>query len=150
MIEINNLTTLKIEEDFLRKIAGEVLKKEGKENSELSLVLTGQGRIKGLNKKYRGKNKITDVLSFSSSRFFPVSGEKTEKLGEIAICLKEVKKKAGRYGLSFEKQIARTLIHGILHLLGYEHEKSVKEAEKMKIKEDQYLAKIFQSSETNS
>jgi len=64
-------------------------------------------------------------------------------LGEIVICLREVKKNAKRFSLIFEKELARVLIHGILHLLGYNHEKSEKEAEKMRKKEEYYLKLLF-------
>jgi len=111
MIEINNLTTVSIDEEFLKKVAEKVLEGE-KAKGELSIALVGQGRIRELNKKYRGKNRVTDVLAFPSNG-----------LGEIVICLREVKKNAKRFGSSFEKELATCLIHGILHLLGYDHEK---------------------------
>ena len=143
MIEINNLTTQKVKEGFLKEAAKKVLQIEGKENSELSVVLTGPGRIRQLNKKYRGKNKATDVLSFSSSKIFPNSG-KENNLGEIIICLKEIKKNAKKYQTGFEKELVCALVHGILHLLGYEHEKSAKNSKKMKTREDFYGKQIFQ------
>ncbi len=127
MIEINNLTVASVDYDFLRKIAKIVLNKE-KRKLDLSIALVGPARIKELNKKYRKKNKTTDVLSFSYDTF-----------GEIVICLREVRQNAKKFGFSFEEELARVLIHGILHLLGYEHEKSKKEAEKMEKKENYYL-----------
>lgn len=130
MIEVNNLTTNQIKEDFLKRIAGKVLKEE-KTEMDLSVALVGQGRIKELNKRYRKKNRVTDVLSF-------LYGDS----GEIVICLSEVRKNAKKYGLSFEKELAKILIHGILHLLGYDHEKTEKEAEKMRGKEEYYLFQL--------
>ena len=144
MIEINNLTTVSINEEFLKKISEKVLKRERQEHPsygrvpDLSIALVGQGRIRELNKKYRGKNRVTDVLSF------PGNG-----LGEIVICLREVKKNAKRFGSTFEKELARVLIHGILHLLGYEHEKSRKEAKAMKEKQEDYLSKVLKSLENS-
>ena len=111
MIEVNNLTTVSADEEFLKKVVEKVLESENK-NKDLSIALVGQGRIRELNKKYRGKNRVTDVLAFPSNG-----------LGEIVICLREVKKNAKRFGSSFEKELATCLIHGILHLLGYDHEK---------------------------
>lgn len=131
MIEINNLTSNLIEEEFLKRVAKIVLERE-KKKGEISLALVGPGRMRKLNKKYRGKNRVTDVLAF------PGNG-----LGEIVICLREVKKNAKRFGLSFEKELAKVLTHGILHLLGYDHEKSEKEAKEMEEKENQYLKLIF-------
>ena len=134
MIEINNLTTVSVDEEFLKKIAEKVLKGEKQENKDLSIALVGQGRIRELNKKYRGKNRVTDVLAFPN---------KNLGLGEIVVCLREVKKNAKRYNSTFEKELARVLIHGILHLLGYNHEKNTIEAKKMKEKEEYYLLHIF-------
>jgi len=134
MIEINNLTTVSINEEFLKKISEKVLKRERQEHPsygrvpDLSIALVGQGRIRELNKKYRGKNRVTDVLSF------PGNG-----LGEIVICLREVKKNAKRFGSTFEKELARVLIHGILHLLGYNHEVSEEKAKEMAEIQKHYL-----------
>ena len=132
MIEINNLTTVSVDEEFLKKIAKKVLKREKKENKDLSIALVGQKRMRELNKKYRGKNQVTDVLAFPS-----------DGLGEIVICSKEVKQNAKRFDSTFGKELARVLIHGILHLLDYDHEKSTKEAEKMRKREDYYFSQIL-------
>jgi len=149
MIEINNLTTVKIDEKFLRKVAEKVLEGEKKE-SDLSIAILGPGRIKKLNKKYRGKNKVTDVLAFPGSKallkkFQVGSLQKMEGLGEIVICLREVKKNVKRYKVSFEEELTRVLIHGILHLLGYDHEKDEKKAKEMEEKQNHYLNKIIKS-----
>lgn len=157
MIEINNLTTNQINESFLKNVAKAVLEGESaswrKEKADLSIVLVGQTRIRKLNKKYRGKNQITDVLSFGNG------------LNEIVICLREVQKNAKRFTpleiagsknkrrkkesltgfeSTFKQELARVLIHGILHLLGYDHEKSKKEAKKMEEKEN-YCLKFFKN-----
>jgi len=121
MIEVNNLTTNKVDEEFLRGLAMKVLQGENKKIVDLSIALVGQGRIRELNKKYRKKNKVTDVLSFQY-----------DKSGEVIICLREVKKNAKKFGSTYKKELARVLIHGTLHILGYDHEK-------MKKKEVRYL-----------
>jgi len=132
MIEINNLTTNQIDEEFLRKVAKIVLEAENEKGKDLSIALVGEGRIRELNKKYRGKNRVTDVLAFGDN----------DGLGEIVICLREVKKNAKRYGLTFEKELSKVLIHGLLHLLGYDHEKNKIETKKMEEKENYYLSKL--------
>lgn len=144
MIEINNLTTNPIDEEFLKKVCQKVLKGEREENRDLSIALVGQGRIRELNKRYRGKNRVTDVLAFPESKvllekFRVGPAQKIKGLGEIVICLREVKKNARGFSSSFEKETARVLIHGILHLLGYNHEKSEEAGKKMKKKEEHYL-----------
>jgi len=134
MVEINNLTTVKgINEEFLKKVAEKVLEEEKKEKKDLSIAFVGQGRIRELNKRYRGKNKVTDILAFPG-------GE--TGLGEIVICLREVKKNAKKFDSIFQKELIKVLIHGVLHLLGYDHEKSEQKAEKMREKEEYYLSKF--------
>lgn len=133
MIEINNLTTGSIDEEFLKKVAKKVLEKENKSETELSVALVGPGRMRKLNKKYLGKNRTTDVLSFPDDGF-----------GEIVICPREVKKNAKRFKSTFEKELALCLIHGLLHLLGYNHEISEEKAKKMEQKQQYYL-KIWQN-----
>lgn len=151
-MEINNLTTNPIDEEFLKRVAKKVLEGENEAENNLSIALVGQGRIRELNKKYRKKNKVTDVLTFGDG-----------ELNEIVICLREVKKnakgftpleitKTGKkhkenksltgFKSTFKKELARVLIHGILHLLGYNHEKDTKEAEKMEEKQNYYLSRI--------
>ena len=145
MLEINNLTTTKIDENFLKEIAKIVLKGEKKEGN-ISLAFIGPNRMRKLNKKYRNKNRVTDVLAFEEKGLVPQSWsqelQKVQGLGEIVICLREVKKNSKRLNEPFEKELARVFLHGILHLLGYDHEKSEEESKKMKEKEEKYLKEI--------
>jgi probable rRNA maturation factor len=127
MIEINNLTSFSVDKNLLKKAAEKILKKE-KKVLEISIALVGPAEIKKLNKKYRKNNKITDVLSFL------YNGS-----GEIIICPQEVKESAKKLGIVFKKEFVRVLIHGILHLLGEEHEFSKKRAKKMEAKQEYYL-----------
>lgn len=132
MIEVKNLAGGRIDKKFLRKTAKIVLKGERGKIKNISIALVGFQEIKTLNKKYRKKDKPTDVLSFDYGNS-----------GEIVICPQEVKKNAEKFGNPFKKEIRRILIHGILHLLGHDHEKSKKEAAKMKEKENYYINEIF-------
>ena len=120
MIEINNLTTSKIDEEFVKGVAKKVLKGENRKEIDLSIAFVGEARMRKLNKKYRGKNKVTDVLSFGQG------------LNEIVVCLREIKKNAKTYNSTFKKELARVLIHAILHLSGYDHKK-------MQDKEEYYV-----------
>ncbi len=104
---IVNLTKSRIGKNFLRKVAKKTFDfLKIKKIAELSLVIVGEKQIKDLNKKYRGKNKITDVLSFD--------------YGEIFICLSRAKKQAKKLNHSLKQELATLLIHGILHLAGYD------------------------------
>ena len=161
MVEINNLTTSSVEEEFLKRVAEIVLKGENKEKADLSIVLVGQGRMRKLNRKYRSKNRVTDVLAFGQNQKFhsvpkqslvrskkiknqkfPILPKNELGLGEAVICLREVKKNAKKYNSTFEKELGRVLIHGILHLSGYDHEKSEVGAKKMAEREQYYLSQI--------
>lgn len=148
MIEINNLTDFATDERFLKKIAQTVLKGEDKEKHTLSIALVKEREIRDLNKKYLKKDKATDVLSFSQiSDFSEKISEKIKEfeniLGEVIICPKVVKKNSKDFNIVFKKEMAKVLIHGILHLLGYEHEKSDKKLKEMQEKENYYLSLCF-------
>ncbi|MBL7142232.1 MAG: rRNA maturation RNase YbeY [Candidatus Pacebacteria bacterium] len=124
MIEINNLVSSS-DYTFLKKVAKIVLNKK---KLDLSIVLVSPVKIKELNRKYRKKNKVTDVLSFLY-----------DDSGEIVICLKKVRENAKKFSFPFKTELAKVLIHSVLHLLGYEHEKSKKQAAIMGEKENYYL-----------
>jgi len=141
MIEINNLSGAAVDGSFLKKVAKRVLDGE-KEKKNLSVVVLDPERMRELNKKYRGKDKTTDVLSFAGS-FGPELRGPANELGEIALCPAEIRKNAERFKTRPREELARVLIHGILHLLGWRHEKTNREAENMRRKEENYLKKIF-------
>lgn len=126
MIEINNLSSVSVDKKYFKKVSEKVFQKEKKER-DLSIAIVGSRQIKKLNKIYRKKNKITDVLSFSYNH-----------LGEIIICTAQVEKNAKKYHSTFKKELTRVLIHGILHILGYEHELNLKKKKLMEKKENQY------------
>ena len=128
MIEINNLTNFTVDKKFFLGVAKKVLKGENKERENISIAFVSSAEIKKLNKKYRKKNKPTDVLSFGR-----VLGFKSN-LAEVVICPEIVKKNGD--------ELAKMLVHGILHILGYDHEKSEKKAIEMEKKQDYYLSKI--------
>lgn len=108
---------------------------------ELSLNLVGGGKIKELNKKYRSKNQVTDVLSFplEESRF---KKHDILPLGDVFICLPFAVKESKRQRISLKKEMARLTIHGFLHLLGYDHEKSVDDKKKMFALENKILKEL--------
>lgn len=113
----------------------------GYENAELSVLLTTDKEIADLNAKYRGKNKPTDVLSFSQNE--GKAQIETKHLGDLVISLETCARQAREFGVSFLEELNRLLIHGLLHLLGYDHENVSKiEAQKMRSKEAELLASI--------
>ncbi len=146
-IEINNLTTAEINQEAIKEIINRILEWEKKGKKNLSMAFIGTNRIRKLNKKYRHKNRVTDVLTFSENEVdfgkFQIKGlKRTKTLGEIVVCLRQIKKNSQHLKILFEEELARVLIHGTLHLLGYDHEKSNEEAIKMKEKEEKYLNQV--------
>ena len=104
--------------------------------NEVSIVFTDDREIHDLNRSYRGKDKPTDVLSFSqlenSDEIAPSSS-----LGDIVISLDTTLRQAKEYRVTPDTELLRLLIHGLLHLLGYDHEKvSAKVAQAMRRKEE--------------
>jgi len=118
-----------ITKNFIERLAKEILSFLNKQNVELSITLTDNESIKSLNKDWRGKDKPTDVLSFPINEKPP--GYNYYLLGDVVISLPFAKKQAEEIGFSYKEEVLRLLIHGVLHLLGYDHEKSEKEAKVM-------------------
>lgn len=117
---------------FQRKILRQAalgLKKSG----AVSVAFVSPAVIRRLNREYRGKDKVTDVLSF------PFSGKET--VGEVLICLAQAKKQAREFGHSVEDEVAILLTHGLLHLFGHDHLKK-KEAKKMFTSQKKILKKL--------
>lgn len=135
---IKNLTRKKISDKNLKNAAGAALKILSiKDNIEISLVVCGDRKMKNLNKIYRKKDGTTDVLSFSATEWtkdqkrFIYPANSAFCLGEIFISLPEAERQGRKYNESLDRVLARLLIHGILHLEGYDHEKGETGAKKM-------------------
>ena len=131
--------TLTVEENLSEEIlraadvVGEIY---GVENAELSVTLTDDEHIHALNKKFRGIDRATDVLSFAfrESEEPEVLGADFEILGDVIISLERAKVQAEVFGHSFLREIIFLEVHGLLHLLGYDH---VEEAERLEMEEEQ-------------
>ena len=128
MIEINNLTNFAVDKKFLTGVAKKVLKGENREIVNISIAFVSTAEIKKLNQKYRKKNKPTDVLSFGKTLDFE------SDVAEIVVCPEVVKKN--------KEKLEKMIVHGTLHILGYDHEKSKKQSEEMEKKQEYYLSKI--------
>jgi len=114
--------------------------------AELSVLLVNDRRMRMLNRQYRGIDRTTDVLSFpqiadSSDRVSRITIHGSI-LGDIVINLHKAERQAAEYGLTLNEELRRLLIHGLLHLTGYEHEKGGYAERKMKDKTRYLLARI--------
>lgn len=141
--EINQNNGIKISDKdwsawFLSIEKGLKLKKD----LEVSVAIVDDKAIKKLNSAYRGKNYVTDVLSFgemdsSVQRYF----QDKNFLGEIVICYPQAARQAKKAKHSVKNEVQLLLTHGFLHLLGYDHEKSEVEAKKMRKLEEKVVGK---------
>ena len=109
-----------------------------KKKVNLTILLSNNHNIKKLNKKFRNKNKSTDILSFPSEKKFNI--KKSLYLGDIVISFEFMNKPKNLNKLEFKKKVIKIFIHGFLHLLGYNHIK-LKDFKKMLTEED----KIYQT-----
>ncbi|WP_436859880.1 rRNA maturation RNase YbeY [Staphylococcus caeli] len=93
------------------------------EEAELSVTFVDKNEIQEINKMYRDKDKVTDVISFALEEDEPeISGlDMPRVLGDIIICTDVAQEQADSYGHSFERELGFLALHGFLHLLGYDH-----------------------------
>jgi len=123
-----------LEVSWLQSVAEQVLvAQEAGADVEMGLVIASQERVQQLNKSYRGKDEPTDVLAFSmlpaeqipGADFppFVIPPDGVRHLGEVIISYPQAVIQAGEHQHSIKKEIAILIIHGVLHLLGYEHDK---------------------------
>lgn len=108
-----------------------VMKHEKIKNANFSIVFVSNEKIQELNKNYRNIDRITDVLSFAFEDNEDIVYNNTRFLGEIFICIPRMKEQAKEYGHSETRELAFLLVHGLLHLLGYDHTKGEKEEKEM-------------------
>jgi probable rRNA maturation factor len=105
----------------LRKIITEILSSHKIRRCEISLTFVGENKIKSLNRKYLGRSGITDVISFNLSDEDRTDSD-SPLVGDIYICTARARKQAEDLGLPLEEELIRLAAHGVLHLLGYDHE----------------------------
>ncbi len=127
-----SLRNIHIRSSGIQQVAQAVLAHAGHPSADLSVTLVGKTRMQSLNRQYRKKDHPTDVLAFPVGK---VQKSCTPLVGDVIICLPIAISQAKQFGNTPKEEIVRLLIHGILHLLGYDHEKSLREARRMQKKE---------------
>lgn len=113
----------KVFEGKIRDSAKQALKTLNKENDSVEIYLIGNAQMKFLNKKFRGKNQPTNVLSFEEPKNFPHPEDRLHHLGEIYLNIPYIKKEARKSDTHYSLLITQLLVHGLLHLLCFRHRK---------------------------
>ena len=124
-------------EENVRAAAEKVGELYGGENGEVSVTLTNNDYIHQLNRKYRQIDRPTDVLSFAlneSEEPDIENGPDINVLGDIILSVERAEEQAADYGHSLRREIAFLTVHGMLHLLGYDH---MEEADRLEMEKEQ-------------
>ncbi len=109
----------------LKPVALRILQLTGQEQSDLTIGLIGNAEMRRLNAKFRNKDYPTDVLSFPAKQNLPGA---THLLGDVIISLDKARQQARERSRSLQEELVTLLVHGVVHLLGYDHERSEKDA----------------------
>lgn len=138
IIEISNRTKSKLPLTELEAVIKKFLLSRRLSAKEVSLVIVGDTLMRRLNKETRGKDKITDVLSFreADSEFI-----RPKFLGEIVIDYQQIKRQAKTFQTSVKQELIFILVHGLLHLVGYD-DKTDKEAKVMETLGNEIISKL--------
>ena len=116
MVEVvNRQRTCKVPSRNWTEFGKNILNQIGREGSSATIAFVSDRKSRELNRTFRGIDKPTDVLSFPS-------GDGGPDLGDIAVSIETAKIQARQNGLSLEREIAQLILHGLLHLCGYDHE----------------------------
>ncbi|MDP3899747.1 MAG: rRNA maturation RNase YbeY [bacterium] len=126
-IEINNHSKQKINNKLIRQAADKFAKKFKLAEKDVSVAFVSEKKIKELNRKYRGKNAVTDILSFADGEH--------NFLGELIICPTRLERQAKQRFVSIQKEYVFIFTHGLLHLIGYSDETQSGYEEMVKIQE---------------
>lgn len=120
-ITIFNETKIDIDLDYLEKLSEFTLNYENVNKAIVNIILVDEETIKKINTEYRNNPNVTDVISFALEENEELKFEFGRLLGDIYICLPQMKRQALEYNHSEKREISFLTVHGLLHLLGYDH-----------------------------
>ena len=139
MIAITNRQrTQKINLPLLKKIAAAALEELGMKESDLGIVLVGAREMTSINEKFLGHEGPTDVITFD---YAAKSKRKNQLHGEIFVCVEVAEKQAAEFGTTWQSEIVRYVVHGILHLTGHDDLQAASRR-KMKQEEERLVAEL--------
>jgi probable rRNA maturation factor len=129
MIEVvNRQRRVKLDTNAWSTFATKALDAIGNRESSATIAFVSDARIRQLNRQFRGIDKATDVLSF------PAGGPDEQELGDIAVSVETAARQAKENSLSLDDEIAQLILHGLLHLSGYDHETDNGEMNRLELK----------------
>lgn len=117
-IEDNNLYN---DYEYLYDVLDHALVNQNVNNAIFSVIFVDDEEIHNMNRDYRGVDRITDVISFAFEDTADIMYNDIRMLGDIYICIPQMKRQAESYGHSEKRELSFLAVHGILHLLGYDH-----------------------------
>ena len=133
--EINDNYGVDFKYNYLKKVIKRTLKHENVKNVYFSVIFVNEKEIQEINKEYRGIDKVTDVISFALEDNSNIVYNNTRVLGDIYICIPRMLEQSSSYGHSIKRELSFLTIHGLLHLLGYDHMKKEDEEEMFALQE---------------
>lgn len=129
----------------LRKIARTIFAALDLTDADLSIVLTDDETIRALNRDWRGKDRATDVLSFSQVEGEGPTMGGPRMLGDVVISMETAARQAQMADRTLDAEICHLLVHGVLHLLGHDHVRGGAQARRMKAEERRVVARIAEA-----
>jgi len=137
LVSIDERFAAALSEDRLAALARRVLEAERAPACELSIAVTDDETVRSLNRQYAGEDAVTDVLSFSQreGEELVTPPECVPPLGEVVIAYPQATRQAAERGHAANEEVEGLLVHGVLHLLGYDHAEP-EEARRMRARED--------------
>jgi probable rRNA maturation factor len=148
-VQIHDTCTAAVDTALIERTAAAVLAHEGiSEPVELGVLVADDAELRTLNRDYRGIDVPTDVLSFGSEPDTPNDSpfvnapDAPRYLGDIALSYERVLAQAQEYGHSPQRELAYLVAHGVLHLLGYDHEAGPDEAATMRVLEEAIMHEL--------
>ena len=139
---VANEQALSVDETKLGELARHVLTSEGIDDSaELSVLFVTSGHIQRLNHRFAGNDYPTDVLAFPMME----DEETTMLLGDVVICPEVADRQASEYGQTIEQELSALVVHGTLHLLGYDHQNDEEKA-RMNLRAEEILRTFDQTT----
>lgn len=132
--------SLEVDDERLRSVASMVLCKENRCRGDVNIILATDEDLRKMNEEYLGRDYPTDVMAF------PMAGDEHPQagdtvVGEIYVSLDRAQQQAQEYSVTFIQEVERLVIHGLLHLCGYDHEEETA-ADLMRAREDQFLETV--------